>query len=84
MTTNDRERTTITDRRAYGRRLKCYVGNAILNEVHPTYSTVETGEPLLLFGSSEFLEIAVNAGNAADLLDIRKGTPVNVVFLEDK
>ena len=67
-----------------GRALKCYVGNAILSEVHPTYGAVETGEPLLLFGSSNFLEIAVNAGNAADLLDIRKGTPVNVVFLEDK
>ena len=67
-----------------GRALKCYVGNAILNEVHPTYGTVETGEPLLLFGSSDFLEIAVNAGNAAHLLDIRKGTPINVVFLEEK
>lgn len=67
-----------------GRALKCYVGNAILNEVHPTYGAIETGEPLLLFGSSDFLEIAVNAGNAAHLLDIRKGTPVNVVFLEEK
>ena len=38
----------------------------------------------MLFSSSGFLEIAVNAGNAADLLDIRKGTPVNVVFLDDK
>ena len=66
------------------RSLKCYVGNAILDEVHPTYGEVESGEPLLLFGSDNFLEIAVNAGNASDLLDIRRGTPVNVVFIEDR
>jgi len=65
------------------RPLKCYVGNAILEGIHTTYGTVEKGEPLLLFGSSNFLEIAVHAGNASDLLDIRKGTPINVVFLDE-
>lgn len=63
-----------------GRRLKCYAGNAIIENLYTTYATVDAGEPLLLFGSSGYLEIAVNTGNAADLLDIRKGTPVNVVF----
>lgn len=67
-----------------GRRVKCFAGNAILHAVHPTYGAVEVGEPLLLFGSSDFLEIAVNAGNASDLLDIRKGTPVNLVFLDER
>ena len=72
------------DKRRDERALKCYVGNAILDEVYPTYGTVETGEPLLLFGSDDLLEIAVNAGNASDLLDIRRGTPLNIVFLEDR
>ena len=72
------------ERTRQGRPLKCFAGNAILNEVYPTYGAVEHGEPLLLFGSSNFLEIAVNAGNASRLLDIRKGTPVNVVFLEER
>ena len=75
---------TLFENRRAGRTLKCYVGNAILNEVHTTYGLVESGEPLLLFGSTNFLEIAVNTGNASDLLDIRRGTPVNVVFLEDR
>ncbi|HMB91882.1 MAG TPA: SAM-dependent chlorinase/fluorinase [Rhodothermales bacterium] len=68
------------ERQRDGRPLKCFVGNAILEGVHTTYGDTEAGEPLLLFGSSNFLEIAVNTGNASNLLDIRKGTPVNVLF----
>ena len=59
---------------------KCFVGNTSFTEVHPTYGDVAEGEPLLLFGSSDFLEVSVNAGNAAELLDIRKGDSVNLVF----
>lgn len=70
------------DRQRNGRQVKCFVGNAILESVHTTYGDTEAGEPLLLFGSSNLLEIAVNTGNASDLLDIRKGTPVNVLFKE--
>lgn len=66
-----------------GRPLKCYTGSAVLHDVHPTYGAVAQGEPLLLTGSSGFLEIAVNSGNAAELLNIRKGTSVNVVFHDD-
>ncbi len=66
------------------RRIKCFAGNAILREIHATYAHVASGEPLLLFGSSGFLEIAVNAGNASELLDIRQGTPVNVVFMDER
>ena len=60
--------------------VKCFVGSTILKAIHPTYGAVATGEPLLLFGSSGFLEIAVNGGNAAELLGIRKGGTVNLVF----
>lgn len=76
-------RTLFYDRQK-GRIAKCYVGNSILNGVHATYGAVDVGEPLLLFGSEEFLEISVNTGNAADLLHIRRGTPVNIVFLDDR
>lgn len=71
-------------RRQKGRIVKCYVGNSILNGVQATYGAVDVGEPLLLFGSEDFLEISVNTGNAADLLYIRRGTPVNIVFLDDR
>ena len=60
--------------------VKCFAGSTILKAIHPTYGAVATGEPLLLFGSSGFLEIAVNGGNAAELLGIRKGETVNLVF----
>jgi S-adenosylmethionine hydrolase len=63
-----------------GRGFKCYAGGTILSERVPTYGATAEGEPLLLFGSSGFLEIAVNSGNAAKLLGIQQGDPVNVVF----
>ncbi len=59
---------------------KCFIGNSSLSALHETYGRVEEGEPLLLTGSSSFLEVAVNCGNAAELLDIRKGDAVNIIF----
>jgi S-adenosyl-L-methionine hydrolase (adenosine-forming) len=67
-----------------GRRVKCYVGTTILSGLHGTYSSVVPGEPVALFGSEDTLEVAVNGGNAADLLSIRQGAPVNVVFLDKR
>lgn len=60
--------------------VKAYAGSAILENVRATYGDVAEGEPLLLFGSTGFLEIAVNAGNAAELLDVRKGDSVKLVL----
>lgn len=65
---------------ARGRCFKCYVGNTILNALSTTFADVSSGEPLIFFGNSGFLEIAVSSGNASELLGIRKGAPVNVVF----
>ncbi len=76
-------RTLFEDRRR-GRAVKCYVGSTILAHVACTYTDAPGGEPLMLFDSSDHLEIAVNTGNAAELLGIRKGAPVNVVFLEER
>lgn len=63
--------------------VKCYVGSTIIASIETTYDTVPTGEPLLLFNSHNLLEIAVNTGNASELLSIRKGSPVNIVFTDD-
>jgi S-adenosylmethionine hydrolase len=60
------------------------VGSTILQTIEPTYDSTPSGEPLMLFGSTDLLEIAVNAGNASKLLSIRKGSPVNIVFLDEK
>jgi len=62
--------------------LKCYAGTTVLRDLHPTYGAVPEEDPLLLFGSTEHLEIAVNGGNAAELLDIRKGDSVKLVLEE--
>jgi len=69
-------------RRAAGRQVKCYVGSTILSGLQGTYADRAAGEPVLLFGSSEVLEVAVNQGNAANLLHIRRGMPVNIVFMD--
>ncbi len=63
-----------------GRPLKCYVGSTILSGLHETYADVEEGEPVVLVGSSGWLEVGVRDGSAAALLSIHKGSAVNVVF----
>lgn len=68
------------EKRRTGRKTKGYAGSGIIRGIHNTYSDVPVSEPLMLFGSSDLLEIAVNQGSAADLLYIQRGTPVNVVF----
>ena len=60
--------------------LKVYTGNTVLHELQPTYGAVPEGDPLLLFGSTDHLEVAANGGNAAELLDIRKGDSVRLLF----
>jgi len=65
-----------------GRSLKCFAGNGILFDVYNTYGDVAPGEPLVLFDSSDLLEVAVNAGNASELFDIRKGDTVNLIFVD--
>lgn len=61
---------------------KCYVGGAVLRGIHRTYADVAAGEPLLLLGSADFLEVGVNGGNASSLLTIRKGSAVDLVYGE--
>ena len=63
--------------------VKCYVGSTIIASINKTYNTVLSGEPLILFDSNDLLEIAINTGNAAQMLSIRKGSPVNIVFTDD-
>lgn len=62
--------------------MKCFVGNCILREVSTTYGEVTSGEPLILFNSGDYLEVSVSSGNASQLLDIQRGTPVNVIFMD--
>lgn len=67
-----------------GRRFKCYVGTTILDILSRSYAVVSAGEPVLLVNSSDLLEVAVFRGDASELLDIRTGTAVNMVFIDDR
>ncbi|MCZ6706299.1 MAG: SAM-dependent chlorinase/fluorinase [Bacteroidetes bacterium] len=67
-----------------GRAFKCYVGNAILDGMQMTYSDTSPGDILVLFNSDDFLEVAINRGNASSMMDIKKGTSINVIFSGDK
>ncbi|NNE36077.1 MAG: SAM-dependent chlorinase/fluorinase [Rhodothermales bacterium] len=80
--TNITEEQLSTD--GNGRATKCYVGNAILTQIHRTYADVAPGEPVTLFDSSGNLEIAINCGNAAQLLGIAKGSPVSIIFVDER
>ncbi len=47
-----------------------------------TYSDVGKGQPLALFGSSGRLEVAINRGNAAQVLKLQRGDTVRVLRQE--
>lgn len=50
--------------------------------IHRTYGDVPRGQPLALFGSSDRLEVAVNGGNAAQMLHLQRGHTVKVLRRE--
>lgn len=53
-------------------------GGHRLGEIHRTYGDVSSGAPLALFGSSGYLEIAVNGASAAEALGLTKGRAVEL------
>lgn len=52
-----------------------------MNHISRDYSDVPAGEKLCLFNSSGYLEIAINKGNAAGLLNIRMRDTIQIDFL---
>ncbi len=58
--------------------LRTSVGGREIRGVHKTYSSRAEGETLACIGSSGFLELGVNQGNAARLLETRVGDAVTV------
>lgn len=65
---------------ADGRAFKCYVGATVFQRHVGSYGLVTVGEPITLYGSSGYLEIAVNGGDAATLLSVARGASVNLIF----
>jgi S-adenosylmethionine hydrolase len=63
--------------------VKLYVGNTILNEIKSTFGTVPEGEPVAYIGSSGMLEIAINKGDAKQMLGVQKGAQISLVLQKD-
>ncbi|MDX1591991.1 MAG: SAM-dependent chlorinase/fluorinase [Balneolaceae bacterium] len=59
-------------------RFRIYAGNTILNEIVSTFNSVPDGEPVAYIGSSGTLEIAINKGNAQEMLGVQKGAQVSI------
>ncbi|MBK9457299.1 MAG: SAM-dependent chlorinase/fluorinase [Bacteroidetes bacterium] len=57
-----------------------YKRNEELREISGTYSEVPEGERLCLFNSSGNLEIAINKGNASQLLGLHLDNMIQIEF----
>jgi hypothetical protein len=57
-------------------RVELQVGTQPVTRLVPTFAVGNAGEPVAYVGSSGYVEIAVNKGNAAKTLGIGRGTPV--------
>ncbi|MFU8812172.1 MAG: SAM hydrolase/SAM-dependent halogenase family protein [Balneolaceae bacterium] len=60
--------------------LKIYVGNTIINHLVRTFGDVPDGEAAAYIGSSGMLEVAINKGNARELLGVEKGAQISIVL----
>lgn len=58
--------------------LKLQIGGKPVEKLVDTFAQGEAGVPVALMGSSGFLEIAVNKGNAARLLGVNRGAEVTL------
>ncbi len=58
---------------------RIYVGNTILKKMVLTYGAVPDGEPAAYIGSSGTLEVAINKGNAKEMLGVEKGAQISII-----
>ena len=74
-------RREVFDKAANGRAFSLFFKrNDSITRLSQNYCDVPVGEPLCLFNSAGFLEIAVNMGRAATLLGLKVEDVVEVVF----
>ncbi len=59
------------------------VGECVFDGICHTYADVPEGEALVLYGSDDTLEVAVNGGNAARKLGLRRGDRITADFGPD-
>jgi len=59
-----------------------YKGREQIEVIHDHYSDVEIGDVVCFFNSANFLEIAINMGNANEMLSLRKNETIQIDFLD--
>lgn len=62
------------------RSVRIYVGNTILHSIDPAYGSVPDGEPVAYIGSTGKLEVAINKGNAREMLGVEKGAQISIIL----
>jgi S-adenosylmethionine hydrolase len=66
-----------------GEKLEVWAGGRCIGNILPTYSRVKPGKALATIGGFGWVEIAVNRGRAAEVLDLKIGSPVRIRKLEN-
>jgi len=66
------------DKFTYGNGIEISAADHLVGRVVATYAEAAAGEVCALFGSSDHLEIAVNAGSASNQLSLTRGAPVTI------
>ncbi|MBI4553566.1 MAG: SAM-dependent chlorinase/fluorinase [Candidatus Latescibacteria bacterium] len=68
-----------------GRAFRVEITTCQFDRLSQSYADVPDGSPLAIFGSAGLLEVAVNGGNAAQALGLKRGDPVSVkIVTSDK
>ncbi|HKJ30356.1 MAG TPA: SAM hydroxide adenosyltransferase, partial [Balneolales bacterium] len=60
--------------------MKIFIGNTIIHGMDTTFGSVTEGEPAAIIGSSGMVEIVVNKGDAEEMLGVKKGAPISIMF----
>lgn len=74
------------DKIGHGKSFEIYIqsNHYKIDKVNRTYSDSISGELLAIFNSAGLLEIAINHGNAADLLNLTINSAIRIKFYDEK
>jgi S-adenosylmethionine hydrolase len=61
-------------------KIRIQIGSHTLDGIYETYENGRPNTPMALFGSRGYLEVAVNQGNAAQVLNAGKGDSIRVII----
>ena len=78
VTNIERTQLPLYEPEAQAARVKVFIGNRLVGRLRGSYSDVQRGEPLALFNSDGWLEIACREGNAASFYSASRGQRIEL------